>query len=66
MNKDLLKSAVYSRGLTMTVMAEKAGIPYATLSRHLAENNMPLVNVKKIADTLGLSREELLAIFFAD
>ena len=50
----------------MTVMAEKAGIPYATLSRHLAENNMPLVNVKKIADTLGLSREELLAIFFAD
>ena len=48
----------------MGEMAKKAGIPYATLSRHLAENNMPLVNVKKIADVLELSREELMAIFF--
>ena len=64
MNKNLLKSAVYGRGLTMGEMAKKAGIPYATLSRHLAENNMPLVNVKKIADVLELSREELMSIFF--
>lgn len=64
MNMNMLKSAVYRRGLTMREMASKAGIPVATLYRNIKDNNMLLVNVKKIATALDLSREELMAIFF--
>lgn len=64
MNMNLLKAAVYSRGITMQQMAEQAGITYSTLLRDFKQNNMPLVRLKKIKNVLNLSREEMLSIFF--
>lgn len=64
MNMNLLKAAVYSRGITMQQMTEQAGITYSTLLRDFKQNNMPLVRLKKIKNVLNLSREEMLSIFF--
>lgn len=66
MNYNLLKGTVYSRGMTMQEMAKKAGIVYSTMIRQFEANNMTIDNVKKIRETLNLSREELIAIFFGE
>ena len=50
----------------MQEMAKKAGIVYSTMIRQFEANNMTIDNVKKIRETLNLSREELIAIFFGE
>ncbi|MCT2559235.1 helix-turn-helix domain-containing protein [Tsuneonella sp. YG55] len=55
MNAKQCKMARDGLGLTGRVLAEEAGVPYATLARFEAGANIRADTVEKLADTLAAS-----------
>lgn len=64
MNLNKLKGAVYKRGLTLNDLCERAGLQRVTIWRNFKADDMSIIRVKKIKDALGLTRDELIEIFF--
>ena len=66
-NRNLLKAKVYEKGMTLESVAKAIGMEPSTLSRKVGGKRILKVDdVKDIALTLGLSSEEMTAIFYPE
>ena len=64
-NADMLRGKIAEKRTTVSELAEKMGIDKATLYRRLANgDSFSIGEARKVAEILGLSNEEAIAIFF--
>lgn len=66
MNTNELKAKIVAKGMTIKSFCEKAGLVRATFDRKLrGESEFNRDEIEKIQDTLKLTSDELMDIFFA-
>lgn len=67
-NVEMLKEESKKRGMSIEDVAKKAGIDRATMYRRLQNEGkkFTVCEAQKIAEAIDLSREQAVAIFFAE
>lgn len=64
MNKNLLKSIIYKKGLTIKKVAEMLGITRISLSMKMSgKTQFSIEDIKKLRKILGLTNKEIIEIF---
>ena len=64
MNKNLLKSIIYKKGMTIKKVAEMLGITRISLSMKISgKTNFSVEDIKKLRKILGLTNKEIIEIF---
>lgn len=64
MNKNLLKSIIYKKGMTIKKVAEKLGITRISLSMKMSgKTQFSIEDIKKLRKILGLTNKEIIEIF---
>ena len=64
MNKNLLKSIIYKKGLTIKKVAEMLGIPRISLSIKISgKTPFSIKDIKNLRKILGLTDKEIIKIF---
>lgn len=67
MQRHMLKAAIISNGMTMKEFAGKLGVCRTTLWRKINNLNMfTLADIRTTVDTLNLSGDEIMDIFFTE
>lgn len=66
MQANKLKAKIMEKGLTQKALAQQIGICDKTFYSKMEKGNWGIEEVADIVKILGLSKEEMLAIFFAD
>lgn len=64
MNKNLLKSIIYKKGMTIKKVAEKLGITRISLSIKISgKTPFSIKDIKNLRKILGLTDKEIIKIF---
>ena len=64
MNKNLLKSIIYKKGLTIKKVAEMLGITRISLSIKISgKTSFSIKDIKNLRKILGLTDKEIIKIF---
>ena len=64
MNKNLLKSIIYKKGLTIKKVAEMIGITRVSLSfKIIGKTSFSIKDIKNLRKILGLTDKEIIKIF---
>lgn len=69
MDCELLRKLMDKRGFTQEMLASEIGIDRSTLSRKLAgvgKKGFGIAEIHGIVRTLGMSRRDILDVFFAE
>lgn len=67
MSENRLRAAMALAGIGMYDLCAKSGISYSAMWRKLhGESEFTLGEMKKIQEALGITRDEMISIFFAD
>ena len=64
MNVQKLKGKIVENGMNVETFAKKIGVARTSIYRKLNNSQFTIGEVRKIKETLGLSNEEAIAIFF--
>lgn len=64
MNINKLRGKIVERGMNVGMLATRLGIDRATLYRKMKDESFTVREAVRIAKELGLTSEEVMAIFF--